>query len=183
MKLNLGCGFKKLDGFVNIDSDSGCKPDFVMQLGKEKFSFEDNSVEYVVAHHIFEHLGDEFFPFIQDLYRVCANDAIIEVVVPHPRHDYFLGDLSHVRAITIENMRTLSKKYCDNESFINTSWSGFANVLNVDFEIFDHHYELDETFKMIIKDIEDVNQVNWMARAMNNTITEIHFKMMAIKSC
>jgi ubiquinone/menaquinone biosynthesis C-methylase UbiE len=181
MKINIGCGFKKLNGFVNIDSDSGCNPDVVLQLGKEKFPFEDNTVEYVVAHHIFEHLGDEFFDFIKDLYRVCKHEAIIEVVVPHPRHDYFLGDLSHVRAITVENMRTLSKQYCENESFINTSWSGFANVLGVDFEIFEHRYELDEVFKSIIAEIQDENQINWMARAMNNAITEIHFKMMAIK--
>jgi len=181
MRINLGCGFKKLEGFINIDSDFKCNPDLVLQLGKERFPFEDNSVEHVAAHHILEHLGEEFFPFIQDLYRVCANEAIIDVVVPHPRHDVFLGDLSHVRAITIENMRTLSKKYCDNEEFINTSWSGFANTLNVDFEIFDYTYKFDEQFKFLFKDIQDTNQIDWMARTMNNAIIEIHFKMMVMK--
>ena len=181
MKINLGCGFKKLDGYINIDSDAGCNPDLVLEIGKQTLPFDDNSVEHVVAHHILEHLGDEFFDFIKDLYRVCSNEAVIEVIVPHPRHDVFYGDLSHVRVITIENMKTLSKKYCDNEESISSSWSGFANTLNVDFEIFYYEYKLDETFKLITKDIEDVTQLDWMCRAMNNAIIEIHFKMMVIK--
>jgi hypothetical protein len=79
-------------------------------------------------------------------------------------------------------MRPLSKQYCDTQSYINSSWSGFANVLNVNFEIFEYEYILDETFKQVIAGIEDAAQVDWMARAMNNAITEIHFKMMVIKN-
>jgi hypothetical protein len=136
----------------------------------------------MLAHHVFEHIDDGFFNLLKEIYRVSQHEAVIDVHVPHPRHDYFLGDLSHVRMITLENMRPLSKKFCDTQRYINSSWSGFANVLDVDFEIFEHEYLLDETFKQVIAGIEDENQVNWMARAMNNAITEIHFKMMVIKN-
>ena len=34
MKLNLGCGRKKLEGFVNIDISDYCEPDMVMDLSK-----------------------------------------------------------------------------------------------------------------------------------------------------
>ena len=182
MKINLGSGIKRFDGFLNLDIDPSSNPDYVCDLNKDNLPFSDSTVEYVLAHHVFEHIGDGFFNLLKEIYRVCENDAIIDVVVPHPRHDCFIGDLSHVRPITIENMRPLSKKYCESQYYINSSWRGFANILDVDFEIFEYNYILDDTFKSIIADITDENQINWMARAMNNAITEIHFKMMAIKN-
>lgn len=181
MKLNLGSGIKRFPGFSNIDSDPGCNPEFVLRLGEDKFPFEDNTVDEVLAHHVFEHIGDGFFDFLKELYRICEHEAIIDVHVPHPRHDFFLGDLTHVRPITIENMRPLSKSWCDTQSYINSSWSGLANQLNVDFEIVTYEYLLDDTFKMIIQNVESNEQLDWMARSMNNTITEIRFKMMVIK--
>jgi hypothetical protein len=181
MKLNLGSGIKRFPGFLNIDSDPGCKPDYVMRLGVDKFEFFDNTVDEVLAHHVFEHIGDGFFEFLKDLYRICKHGAILDIHVPHPRHDYFIGDLTHVRPITIENMRPLSKKFCETQSYINSSWSGLAHQLDIDFEIFEYDYVLDDTFKQIIQNIESAEQVDWMARSMNNAITEIHFKMMVIK--
>lgn len=181
MKINLGSGIKRFPGFFNIDSDPGCNPDLVMKIGVDNFPFDDNTVDEVLAHHVFEHIGDGFFNFLKDLYRVCKHEAIIDVHVPHPRHDYFLGDLTHVRPITIENMRPLSKSWCDTQSYISSSWSGLANQLDVDFEIFQHEYLLDDVFKMIVQNVESNEQFDWMARSMNNAITEIHFKMMVIK--
>jgi ubiquinone/menaquinone biosynthesis C-methylase UbiE len=180
MKINLGSGKKRFEGFVNVDSDPCVDPDYLINLNTEQLPMPDNSVHEVKAHHIFEHIGDGFFEFLKELYRVCAHEAIIDVQVPHPRHDYFLGDLSHVRPITIENMRPLSKKWCDAQSYINSSWSGMAYALNVDFEIFDYTYELDDTFKKLYANVSE-EELNWAARALNNAITEIHFKMMVIK--
>lgn len=181
MKLNLGSGIKRFQGFTNIDSDSNCNPDYVMRLGEGKFPFGENTVDEVIAHHVFEHIGDGFFNFIVDLYRVCQHEAIIDIQVPHPKHDYFLGDLTHVRPITVENMRPLSKKWCQTQSYITSSWSGLAHQLDVDFEIISYNYVLDDTFKQVIANIDDPAQVDWMARAMNNAITEIHIKLMVIK--
>jgi ubiquinone/menaquinone biosynthesis C-methylase UbiE len=181
MKLNLGSGIKRFEGFLNIDSDPSCNPDYIMRLGTDFFQLEDNTVDEVLAYHVFEHIGDGFFDFLKELYRVCEHEAIIDIHVPHPRHDFFLGDLTHVRPITIENMRPLSKSWCNTQSYITSSWSGLAHQLDVDFEIITHKYLLDEVFKQIIQGIESNEQIDWMARSMNNAITEIHFKMMVIK--
>lgn len=180
MKLNLGSGIKRFDGFTNVDSDVRVNPDHVVDLNTQPLPFMDNTVDEVIAHHIFEHIGTGFFNFIQDLYRVCKHQAVIDVHVPHPRHDYFLGDLTHVRPITVENMRPLSKQWCSTQSYISSSWAGFAHSLNVDFEIIDYHYEFDDEFKRRYADLDD-QDLDWAARAMNNAITEIHFRMMVIK--
>lgn len=181
MKLNLGSGVVRIDGFINVDHDPRCNPDYVINIGKEPLPFEDNSVEEVVAHHILEHIGEGFFDLMKDLYRVCENSTVIRVIVPHPRHDVFFGDLTHVRPITVENMRPLSRKWCDTQEYIQDSWGGLAYQLGVDFEIFNYDYKFDPMFVSLYGHIEDVEQINWMARAMNNAITEIHFDMMVIK--
>lgn len=181
MKLNIGSGIKRFEGFLNLDSDPKCNPDYVVNLNTEKLPFDNNTVDEILAHHVLEHIGDGFFDFLKEIYRVCQHEAIIDIHVPHPRHDFFLGDLTHVRSITIENMRPLSKQWCKAQSYINSSWSGLANQLDVDFEIVQHEYILDDTFKQIIQGIESDEQIDWMARSMNNAISEIRFKMMVIK--
>jgi SAM-dependent methyltransferase len=57
MKLNLGCGDKILEGYVNVDvveSRAGKKPDVICDLHKLT-SFEDNSADEVMAIHVVEH--------------------------------------------------------------------------------------------------------------------------------
>jgi len=51
-----------------------------------------------------EHVGqtpDMFNSIIRKLYRICKNQAIMDITVPHPRHDDFLADPTHVRPITV----------------------------------------------------------------------------------
>ena len=57
MKLNLGCGDKILDGFVNVDvveSRAGKRPDVICDLHKLT-PFEDESADEVMAIHVVEH--------------------------------------------------------------------------------------------------------------------------------
>jgi len=179
MKLNLGSGIKRYEGFLNVDSDPSVQPDILVDLETGKLPIEDNSVDEIKAYHIFEHIGSNFFSFLQELYRVCQDGAIIDVHVPHPRHDYFLGDPSHVRPITIENMRRFSKRYNDTER-ADTGSTLFAYLYNVDFEIIEHEYKLETYFREMIEGKTD-DEINMMARLYNNVIQEIHFKWVVRK--
>ena len=52
--------------------------------------------------HVLEHLGrdtDTFLAIWKELYRVAAPGATVRIVVPHPRHQDFLQDPTHVRAM------------------------------------------------------------------------------------
>ena len=105
MKLNLGCGEVKHDGYINVDKYDVFEPDVIQDLEKFPWAFEDNSVDEIIMHHVLEHLGqttEEYMNILAELHRICKPDAPIEIFVPHPHHFTFIGDPTHVRAITPE---------------------------------------------------------------------------------
>lgn len=55
MKLNLGCGGKKLVDYINIDIRPECEPDIVGDIC-DLFQFDDDSVDEVRMDAVFEHI-------------------------------------------------------------------------------------------------------------------------------
>ncbi len=103
MKLNLGCGFNRVDGFVNVDNEPLCNPDVLHDLEQTPWPLPSDHFDTVLASHVLEHLGQttaSWMNIIKELFRVCSDQAQIEVHVPHPRHDNFLHDPTHVRPVT-----------------------------------------------------------------------------------
>jgi len=76
MKLNLGCGTWRLDGYENIDRKEG----------KEAYplpQYNDNTIEEIRASHLLEHFGiHEIIPVLAEWYRVLQPGGIIKLAVP-----------------------------------------------------------------------------------------------------
>ena len=185
MKLHLGAGYKRFDGYLNVDFDPLCEPDYNFDL-EGKWPFEDSVVTHVIAHHVFEHLGDPgYFNFLKELYRVCAPGAIIEVAVPHHRHDCFLNDPTHRRPITIEGMKLFSKahnKFCIE---VGDGSSRLGLYYNIDFEITSFRFNIDPMYQPMINRMEagseEEAQFQIALRERNNMIVDIHFTMIVVK--
>ena len=112
-KLNLGCGFQKLPGFVNVDISDISEPDCKHDLMQFPWPFEDNSVQHIVAKDILEHLGsspDDFINVLKEMYRVSCNGAAWEVQFPHHRCDIAYDDPTHVRRLTSTTFRLFDQK-------------------------------------------------------------------------
>ena len=138
MKLNLGCGQNKRDGFVNIDKYATFAPDLVWDLERTPYPFEDGSVTEIAATHVLEHLGqttDLFLAIIKELHRILAPGGTIEIKVPHFQSDGYWGDPTHVRPITPTIMSLFSKKNC--RMYAERGWPNtpLADYLDVDLEI------------------------------------------------
>lgn len=94
MKLNLGCGLKKLDGFINCDSDRAVKPDKLIDLAK-KLPFRTSSVDEIFTSHTLEHIPQEILvnKTLPEIWRICKPNARIKIIVPYmdaqPVFDHF----------------------------------------------------------------------------------------------
>lgn len=180
MKINIGGGYKKYEGFVNLDCDPLTQPDYIINLEKDYLPFSDNSVDEVKAYHILEHIGEGFFHLMKELYRVCKDGAIIDIEVPHHRHENFYGDPSHVRPITVEMLKQFSKKY--NQWHIDTygSSSGFGLRLDVDFEILEFDYVIDVDYLEMAK-AGEYQKIQMLAKQINNVFQDTKIKLGVVK--
>jgi predicted SAM-dependent methyltransferase len=192
MKVNLGSGFKRIDGFVNVDDDPLVEPDYIVNLEKDKLPFENDSVDEMVAHHVLEHIGEGYIPLMQEIYRVCKHGAIIDVRVPHHFHEIFINDPTHKRPITVEGMRLFSKKHMAEHIKTMGSSTGMAFKFNVDFEIAWYGYTYDHFYHEMMKDFETrkekgetTPQEEWaymrLFREANNVAMETLMKLVVIK--
>jgi hypothetical protein len=138
MKLNLGCGQNKRDGFVNIDKYPTFSPDLLWALERTPYPFEAGSVTEIAATHVLEHLGQQtevFLAIIKEWHRILVLGGTIEIKVPHFRGDGYWGDPTHVRPITPTIMGLFSKRNC--RMFAENGWPNtpLADYLDVDLEV------------------------------------------------
>ena len=186
MKLNLGSGSKILDGYTNVDKYDYYKPDIVHDLEIFPYPFEDNSVDEILLSHVLEHIGqspDVFLKIIKEFYRVCHNDSLIKIIVPHPRHDDFISDPTHVRPITILGLQLFDKNLnlkWEKEKAANTP---LALINDVNFKIKNVKFNLDSNY---VKKFEDKNidksQVDTDILKLNNVVKEMVIDWQVIKN-
>jgi len=181
LRLNLGCGMRKREGYLNVDKVTACAPDVVLDIERVPWPWPDSSVEEVLLIHVLEHIGRDaqtYFGVIKELWRVCRHGARIHIAVPHPRHDDFLGDPTHVRAIIPEGIALLDQR-------LNRRWleEGAANTplglyLGVDFEIEALHYDFDEPWRGQLERKEIGEDEAMEARSRyNNVVKQIRMTL------
>ena len=106
MKINLGCGKKKLAGFVNIDIVEPA--DLIMRVGKDKFPYKDGTVDRIEADNLLEHLNNEEFLFtMNECHRVLKSGGEFYFIVPDALHwaDGAMGDPTHCRFFVPRSFR------------------------------------------------------------------------------
>lgn len=143
--LNMGCGFKKLDGYWNVDVSEKCNPDQVWDLEDTPWPWEDNFFNKINADNILEHLGQNpkvFTAIMKEMYRVSAPGAEWFINVPHHRCDLFYDDYTHVRFLTpktfkmfdqVVNVESIKRKLSD---------STFGLYHDIDIEVLDTTYNI-----------------------------------------
>jgi len=94
-QLNMGCGYEKLRGFVNLDSEKKRNPDLLWNLDKYPYPFKDNTFDYVRASNIMEHIID-IKKSIEELHRITKETGSIQIIVPHYNHIDAYTDVTHI---------------------------------------------------------------------------------------
>ena len=112
-KLNMGCGFKKLNDHWNVDVESKCNPDEVLDFEVTPWPYEDNFFDKINADNILEHLGQDpkvFTNIVKEMYRVSKDGAEWFINVPHHRCDLFWDDYTHVRVLSAKTFKMFDQK-------------------------------------------------------------------------
>jgi hypothetical protein len=144
-KLNMGCGFKKLNDHWNVDVEAKCNPDEVLDFEKTPWPYEDNFFEKITADNILEHLGQDpkvFTNVIKEMYRVSVDQAEWFINVPHHRCDLFWDDYTHVRPLTAKTFRMFDQKVNFESIAKKLSDSTFGLYHDVDLEVYDVTYNM-----------------------------------------
>ena len=80
LKLHLGCGNIKLDGYVNVDKFN---PIADVSADLLNLPFADNSASIVVAHHVIEHISwAKQMDLYEEFYRVLEKGGILKLGYP-----------------------------------------------------------------------------------------------------
>lgn len=117
MKLDIGCGTRKREGFIGVDQFAMTGVDWVCDLSGRYWSLKpdvvepswgewemiaghkvlkESSVDEVFSSHFLEHLtGMERVRFYNELYRVLKPGAKATIIVPHWASNRAYGDPTH----------------------------------------------------------------------------------------
>lgn len=80
IKLDLGCGGQRPDGFIGLDQHQQGQTDIVCDMSKG-IPLEDNYADEIRAHDFIEHIADKIF-LMNEIHRVAKPGAIIDISVP-----------------------------------------------------------------------------------------------------
>ncbi len=181
LRLNLGCGHNRLDGYLNVDQSPVCAPDLVVDLEDTPWPWETSSVEAMLFNHSLEHMGADpkvFLAIMGEIWRVAVPGAEIDIRVPHPRHDNFIGDPTHVRIISPQVLSLFDRSL--NEAWRRTGAPNtpLADYLGVDFAIVDAQTVIGEPWASRHRRGEVTSeQVAEALRRENNVAEAFHIKL------
>jgi|TARA_B110000305_G_C19199828_1_gene520650 SAM-dependent methyltransferase len=185
MKLNLGCGAKIKNGYVNVDKFDYYDVDKVHDLEKFPYPFDDDVVDEILMSHVLEHIGqdpDIFNNIIKELYRICKNNALINIHVPHPRHDDFITDPTHVRPVTVAMLELYSKANNELWAIMRAANSPLGLIHNVNFEVVSSNLVVDERIRKKIETGEiKRDELQFYIDHHNNIVKQIDIKWRVIK--
>jgi predicted SAM-dependent methyltransferase len=185
VKLNLGCGFDKREGWLNVDNFAACEPDQLLEIEATPWALEDNSFDHILMKHVLEHVGAQFGVFaavMRELYRVAEPNGLIEIHVPHVRHDTFWSDPTHVRAFTPLTFQMMSKRQNRIWMAARANYTMLAFVMDVDFEVetviqnYDSHWVAKlHAGEITQQALRETAAANW------NVARELQVKLRAVK--
>jgi hypothetical protein len=96
VRLELGCGTRRRDGFIGVDRVDLPGVDIVADLEDGLGFLPDSSVDEMQSKSLFEHVRD-FEGLMAEVVRVLKPGGQAHVYVPHFSNPYYYSDPTHLR--------------------------------------------------------------------------------------
>ncbi|SRR6266498_1386939 len=104
LKLDIGSGKRKREGFIGIDLSLGASVDVRADL-ETALPFADNTFSEVWMNHVFEHLNDPIHS-MEEIWRVCKDGATVEIRGPHFSSPHLVwSDPTHKRGLSLSTFQ------------------------------------------------------------------------------
>ncbi len=106
MKLNIGCGLKKKEDYINIDISKKVGPDKVVDIEKG-LPFDDNTFDVIYSSHCLEHIvPGKISLVLKEIVRVAKDGAKLNLVLP-PDNIWSMTDICHYRSFSYSSFNQL----------------------------------------------------------------------------
>lgn len=112
VRLNLGCGSNRVEGFIGVDYAPDPAVDVLHDLTVCPWPFADNSVDEIISSHLVEHIPmievaypgyerpiDALCAFMNEVWRILKPGSGIRIQYPHHASDRAFWDPTHRRFI------------------------------------------------------------------------------------
>jgi SAM-dependent methyltransferase len=99
--LDLGCGRNKTPGALGVDRDPEADADLVADLDVHPYDLPTGRFARIVCRHVIEHLAD-VPAFFDELYRLAAPNARIEIETPHFSNRCSYTDPTHRHHLSVQ---------------------------------------------------------------------------------
>ena len=141
MRIDLGCGNRKMPGCIGIDRIPYDGVDIVHDMN-EPMPFEDNSISYIMASHSLQYVH-HLQPVLEEIYRVCKHGAIVCIIAPYAHVTAHMTNPHFKQFFNEHSPRYWTEDpyyYVDQDEYLfrqNTSWSlaEAAQELKMDFRL------------------------------------------------
>ena len=108
VKVELGCGATKTEGYIGLDRFPLPGVDVVADLD-QRIPFEDDSVDVIFACHSLEHLSD-LYHTMSEIYRICKNGAIIHILAPYHSTATNMANIYHKQVFNEDTFRFFGRE-------------------------------------------------------------------------
>lgn len=111
VKLNLGCGNKPLEGYINHDlTVHADHVDIAWDLNELPWPWQDEAFEKVAAISVLEHLRQNLLTSMDELWRILEPHGVAVVKLPHWKHNISWEDLTHLHVVGVGAMDQLDPR-------------------------------------------------------------------------
>jgi SAM-dependent methyltransferase len=103
LKLDLGCGDNKAQGFLGVDKFATSSTDYTFDLLKFPWPIDDGACATLHCSHFFEHIpGLERPAFMEECYRVLKKGGQLVIITPYWSSARAVQDFTHAWPPVVE---------------------------------------------------------------------------------
>lgn len=180
IQLNLGCGTRKLPGFLNIDIRKDVKPDVVDDIITLCHIEEDSSVDLIYACHVLEHFEyAQVGSALSRWWNILKPGGVLRLSVPDMNavfaHYFYWKNLEGIRGFLWGGQK-------NTEDYHKNGWDLFALKSELRRAGFDNIKEWDWKNTNPHNYIDDYSQIYWPNKkcTYDNNNVEVEGKLMSL---